>query len=88
MATSAGWHEVERWVLDQQDTRDGRDSLEADLDLFETGILTSLQAIELLVVIERAGGEKVDRMSIEPDDFRTLRAMRQRFFPDRTHQVS
>ncbi|MFD5736072.1 phosphopantetheine-binding protein [Streptomyces sioyaensis] len=88
MATTAGWHEVEQWVLDQQDARDRRDSLEADLDLFETGILTSLQAIELLVVIERAGGEKVDRMSIEPDDFRTLRAMRQRFFPDQAHQAS
>jgi hypothetical protein len=88
MATTAGWHEVEQWVLDQQDTWNRRDSLEADLDLFETGILTSLQVIELLVVIERAGGAKVDRMSIQPDDFRTLRAMRRKFFPDQVPQES
>ncbi|MGW3964183.1 phosphopantetheine-binding protein [Amycolatopsis sp. NPDC005003] len=81
MASTDGWHEVVAWITDQQDTDSRRAELEPDLDLFETGILTSLQVIELLVVIEQAGGRKVDRMQIEPDDFRTLAALQRKFFP-------
>jgi acyl carrier protein len=81
MTTADGWHDVVTWITDQQDTGSRRAELDPDLDLFETGILTSLQVIELLVVIEQAGGEKVDRMQIEPGDFRTLEALRRRFFP-------
>ncbi|WP_433260094.1 phosphopantetheine-binding protein [Actinosynnema sp. CS-041913] len=78
----SGWDEVHQWVLDQQDEIGRRDELPPDLDLYEAGVLTSLQVIELLVVIERARGEKVDRMAIEPDDFRTLDALRRKFFGD------
>jgi acyl carrier protein len=87
MADEDGWREVEAWVVDQQDTGSRQPDLAFDVDLFETGILTSLQVVELLVVIERAGGRKVDRMEIEPDDFRSLGALRQKFFPG-LHQAA
>jgi acyl carrier protein len=88
MTTAEGWQKVEAWITDQQDTATRQAKLDPDLDLFETGILTSLQVIELLVVIERSGGEKVDRMQIQPDDFRTLRAVQSKFFPGLVPQES
>ncbi|OXM49675.1 hypothetical protein [Amycolatopsis alba] len=88
MAIEDGWREVEAWIIDQQDTDSRRAELEPDLDLFETGILTSLQVVELHVVIERAGGQKVDRMQIEPDNFRSLEAIQRKFFPGLLPQAS
>ena len=43
-----------------------------DTDLFETGILDSLQLVELLVQIERCFGLKIGIEDIDLDDLRTL----------------
>lgn len=87
MATATGWHEVAQWILDQRDDAAEPGRLDSDLDLFEAGVLTSLQVIELLVVIERAGGQKIDRMEIHPDNFRTLRSIQRKFFPNYAYEV-
>jgi len=44
----------------------------ADTDLFETGILDSLQLVELLVQIEQRFGFKMKIDDIDLDDLRTL----------------
>ena len=43
-----------------------------DTDLFETGILDSLQLVELLVQLERRFGFKMKIESIDLDELRTL----------------
>ena len=43
-----------------------------DTDLFETGILDSLQLVELLVQLEQRFGFKIKIDDIELDDLRTL----------------
>lgn len=44
----------------------------ADTDLFETGILDSLQLVELLVQIEQRFGFRIKIEDIDLDDLRTL----------------
>jgi D-alanine--poly(phosphoribitol) ligase subunit 2 len=44
----------------------------ADTDLFVTGILDSLQFVELLAALEETFGVQVSVDEIELDDFRTL----------------
>jgi len=44
----------------------------ADTDLFETGILDSLQLVELLVQLEQRFGFKIKIDDIDLDDLRTL----------------
>jgi D-alanine--poly(phosphoribitol) ligase subunit 2 len=44
----------------------------ADTDLFETGILDSLQFVELLAALEEAFAVQISVEEIEIDDFRTL----------------
>ena len=44
----------------------------ADTDLFETGILDSLQLVELLVQIERQFGFRIKIDDIDLDELRTL----------------
>ncbi len=43
-----------------------------DTDLFETGILDSLQFVELLAALEEAFGVRVSVEEIVIDDFRTI----------------
>lgn len=43
-----------------------------DTDLFETGILDSLQFVELLAALEESFGVQISVEEIEIDDFRTL----------------
>jgi acyl carrier protein len=76
-----GWNEVERWILEQRDYGQKGSEIDPDLDLFEADIISSLQVVELVAVIERLGGVKVDRLAIKPEDFRTLRAIQRSFFP-------
>jgi D-alanine--poly(phosphoribitol) ligase subunit 2 len=44
----------------------------ADTDLFETGILDSLQLVELLLQLERRFGFRIAIENIDLDDLRTL----------------
>lgn len=44
----------------------------ADTDLLETGILDSLQLVELLLQLEKDFGYRIDIETMELDDLRTL----------------
>jgi methoxymalonate biosynthesis acyl carrier protein len=44
----------------------------ADTDLFESGVLDSLQLVELLLVIERRFGRRIPIESVELDSLRSL----------------
>ena len=44
----------------------------ADTDLLESGILDSLQLVDLLLEIERDFGQRIEVEAIELDDLRTL----------------
>ncbi|MCM6774566.1 acyl carrier protein [Nocardia sp. CDC159] len=76
---------VEEW-LHQQEPDFG--DIDPDLDLIEAGLVNSIQAVELLVVIERAGGAKIDRREVEADHFRSLRAIAEKFFAQTSEPTS
>ncbi|MFI9533715.1 hypothetical protein ACIG56_10750 [Nocardia fusca] len=51
-------------------------------DLFLAGLISSIQIVEMLVVIENNGGRRVDRKTLEPDNFRSLRAIEEKLFSE------
>ena len=66
--------------------RTGRPDIEEippDLDLIENRILDSLRFVEFLYVLEETTGSEIRLEDVSPDDFRTLTAIRRRFFDDR-----
>lgn len=73
-----GMTAVKQWILDQHPDVD---DIAEDQDLFESDLLNSLQFVEFMTVIEDAGGVEVDRRELEPEHFRTLNAIRAKFFP-------
>jgi len=73
-----GVHQIESWLLKQNGQPSGE--IDPDLDLFESGVLSSLQVMELLVTIEQASGHRIDRLSVGPNDLKTLRQIDTRFF--------
>lgn len=72
-----GFDAVKQWILDQHPEIS---DLADDQDLFEAELLSSLQFVEFMVVIESAGGREVDRRELDPEHFRTLRNIRRTFF--------
>lgn len=52
-----------------------RAAVTADLDLFDTGLVTSLFAMELLVHVERSFGVQVGGSDLKLDNFRSVDAM-------------
>lgn len=46
-----------------------------DTDLFETGLIDSLQFLEYVLYIEEVAEVKIDVSEIDIDDFRTLSAL-------------
>ncbi|MFI1980792.1 hypothetical protein, partial [Streptomyces wedmorensis] len=46
--------------------------VDTDADLFESGLIQSLQLVQLVLVIEDARGERLDRSTLRPDDLRSL----------------
>ena len=75
---SEGFGPVKQWILDQHPELT---DIPDDMDLFEAGLLSSLQFVEFMVVIEDAGGREVDRRELDQEDFRTLGRIRRKFFP-------
>ncbi len=73
----SGIDAVRDWILAQHPELD---EVAADTDIFAAGLVQSLQLMQLLVVIERAHGERVDRKTLKPDDLRTLAGIEARFF--------
>lgn len=62
------------------------DDIPATLDLIESRILDSLRFVEFLYLLEDATGREILLEDVSPEDFRTLTAIRARFF-ERTADV-
>jgi acyl carrier protein len=75
-----GLQEIEDWLVIQSGKPAGSGKIDPDLNLFESGVLSSLQVMELVVMIEQASGEQVDRLSIGPGDLSTINQIGKRFF--------
>ena len=61
-------------------------SIDPDLDLVENRILDSLGFVDFLYVLEEQTGEEILMENVKPSDFRTINAIRRRFFhePDQS----
>ncbi|XVQ07006.1 phosphopantetheine-binding protein [Spirillospora sp. CA-255316] len=79
MTTSTGLKAVRDWILSRHPELD---DLEDETDLFESGLISSLDTIQLVVTIERASGQRIDRRRIEPGDLRSLSSIEAKFFGD------
>jgi methoxymalonate biosynthesis acyl carrier protein len=65
-------HAMERAVLDFLETR-VRTTLRADEDLFASGLVSSLFALELVVFLERSYAIAIEGDDLGPEHFRTVR---------------
>jgi methoxymalonate biosynthesis acyl carrier protein len=72
--TTAGQPEIERDLLAFVIGRT-KAALETDTDLFASGLVSSLFALELLVHLEQAFGVAVEGPDLTLDNFRTVDAM-------------
>jgi acyl carrier protein len=70
---------VKQWILEQNHEVS---DLAREEDLFLAGLISSIQIVEMLVVIENNGGRRVNRKTLEPDNFRSLRAIEEKFFSE------
>lgn len=55
-------------------------AIDLDFDLVESRAIDSLQFMEFLALLEDLTGHEIDVNSLSADSFRTLRAIRDRFF--------
>lgn len=53
-----------------------------DLDLIENRVLDSLGFVNFLYVLEEQTGQEILMEQVTPEDFRTINAIRRRFFDD------
>jgi len=58
-------------------------SIDEDLDLIENRVIDSLGFVNFLYVLEEATGEPISLDEVSPEDFRTLRRIRERFLGGR-----
>lgn len=56
-------------------------TLDPGLDLIENRVLDSLHFVEFLVLLEELTGTQLSLEDVTAEDFRTLDAIRARFFP-------
>jgi acyl carrier protein len=83
--------------LPAEGTRDGTDdlvlsyllarrpelsSIDPDLDLIDNRLIDSLTFVNFLYVLEEQSGRQISLDEVSPEDFRTLRRIRERFFSD------
>ena len=57
-------------------------SIDPDLDLIENRVLDSLGFVNFLYVLEEQTGQEILMENVTPADFRTINAIRKRFFDD------
>lgn len=55
-------------------------TIDDDLDLIENRVLDSLAFVNFLYVLEEHTGQEISLEEVTPEDFRTLAAIRKRFF--------
>lgn len=59
-------------------------TIDPDFDLIENRVLDSLGFVTFLYVLEEQTGREISLDQASPDDFRTLRRIRERFYDDVT----
>jgi acyl carrier protein len=57
--------------------------IDPDLDLIDNRILDSVGFVNFLYVLEEQTGREIPLDEVSPEDFRTLRRIRERFLGDR-----
>jgi acyl carrier protein len=71
---------VRRWILDQHPGHDDAQLTDAT-PLIEARLLTSLQVMDLVLLLEDLTGRPVDVTRLKPGVFANLAAIRQTFYP-------
>jgi len=67
------------WIINRAKEKPG--GLPDDMPILESGILTSLDVVELIVYIEKLrGGTEVPTEALEPSAFRDINSMYRAFF--------
>lgn len=76
-------HEVRGFIM-------GRNTklaeLSDDLDLIDSRAINSLAFVEFIFLLEELTGEAIDPEDIDLADFRTLKSIEARFFPQKVTQ--
>lgn len=75
--TPAGVDAVVQYLLKK---RPDLTSIDPELDLVENRILDSLGFVDFLYVLEEQTGQEILMENVKPSDFRTINAIRKRFF--------
>lgn len=70
---------VESYLLAR---RPDLDLIDPDLDLIDNRILDSVGFVNFLYVLEEQTGREIPLDEVSPEDFRTLRRIRERFLGD------
>ena len=71
--------ELRAWVV-RANGRIAPEELADDTPLIQERIITSLQVMDLLLLIERLSGRRVDARRIAPGSFHSIDAILERFF--------
>ena len=73
---------VKQWLLDYEpqmrDDKPDLDDLELDFDLIENRVIDSMGFMDFLFFLEDLAGRELVAEAQSPDNFRTLRAIRDR----------
>jgi acyl carrier protein len=69
---------LKQWIRDH--AKASANDLADDTPVLDTGILSSLDIVELVLFIESLKGDEVDPDNIEPESFKSVDAMMKGFF--------
>jgi acyl carrier protein len=69
---------LKQWIRDH--AKASANDLADDTPILDTGILSSLDIVELVLFIESLKGDEVDPDNIEPESFKSVDAMMKGFF--------
>lgn len=75
---TAALGEVRSWILERNPDLT---ELDAETDIIETRIISSLQFVELVLLVEDLCGEMLDSDQISIEAFRTLKDIEKNFLP-------
>jgi acyl carrier protein len=71
--------QLRTWIINR--AKDKPDGLRDDMPILESGILTSLDVVELILFIEKLrGGAEVSVDNLEPSAFRDINSIYRSFF--------
>ncbi|MEV0966275.1 acyl carrier protein [Streptomyces sp. NPDC049910] len=73
---TATWEDVRDWILSRNpDVTE----LDAETDIIDTRIISSLQFVELVLHVEEVRGAMLESAEIDLDAFRTLKSIEENF---------